>query len=147
MPGQHSYLRALATRNPFKKPANLWRDFPALANDFTIPDALKQQMEWTGSIESIHSAVLRISGDVAIWLHYDVMSNFWFQIQGTKKVLLFPPEDVAGERLKFELGDTVSSIDVEALETLAKEPAKVKQYAGGRAEINGCCQVSDSRLQ
>jgi len=56
-----------------------------------------------------HSAVLRISGDVSIWIHYDVMSNFYFQIYGSKTFLIFPPSEVL--KLKFAPGETVSPMD------------------------------------
>ena len=59
------YFRALASSD-HKKPADFHRDFEEIAQDFTIPpelDLLKR---------NFHSSVLRISGPVAMWLHYDV---------------------------------------------------------------------------
>ena len=64
--GQKQYLRSLASNDPAAKPADLVVDFPRLAKDFHLLDQL------TSITESIHSSVLRISGFVDMWLHYDV---------------------------------------------------------------------------
>ena len=82
-------MRSLASENPTENPANFWVDFPKLANDFELPpqlDLVKQK---------IHSSVLRISGPVIMWLHYDVMANVLCQISGTKRLILYPPSDVS----------------------------------------------------
>ena len=68
--GGRLYLRALATDEPTSKPADLRRDFPALAADFVLPPELAIVAE------NSFSSVLRISGPVDMWLHYDVrMTN------------------------------------------------------------------------
>ena len=64
--GSRQYLRSLASGYPAKTPANFWIDYPELASGFKLPphlDAITQNM---------HSSVLRISGPVTMWLHYDV---------------------------------------------------------------------------
>ena len=66
--GGNEYLRSLASEQPANNPAVLATDYPKLAHDFQLPKELQ-----TAS-RNIHSAVLRISGPVTMWLHYDVSS-------------------------------------------------------------------------
>lgn len=64
--GARLYLRALSRDKPSELPAKLENDFPRLAKDFCLPaelDYVKQHM---------FSSVLRVSGRVNMWLHYDV---------------------------------------------------------------------------
>lgn len=102
--GGKQYLRALSAEAPADRPANLDQDFPLLAPDFVLPDKLRF------CIENIHSSVLRISGPVRMWLHYDVQANVYCQISGSKRMLLYPPSDI--NHLSFAPGASSSSIDV-----------------------------------
>lgn len=45
-----------------------------------------------------------------MWLHYDVQANIYCQVNGSKRMLLFPPSDVA--RMSFAPGSSSSSTDV-----------------------------------
>ncbi|KAG6012951.1 hypothetical protein E4U54_007208 [Claviceps lovelessii] len=102
--GHRVYLRALSREQPMDRPANLKDDFPGLASDFHLPD----QME---SIQnSLFSSVLRVSGRVNMWLHYDVMANMYAQVVGSKRLVLFPPSDVRS--FAFAPGASSSSFDV-----------------------------------
>lgn len=60
------YLRALSAAEPSGKATSLKADFPGLAADFHLPS----ELDWVEN--NIHSSVLRISGPVNMWLHYDV---------------------------------------------------------------------------
>jgi len=102
--GKPVYLRALSDKEPSDQPANLEADFPGLAADFAIPDALQFVQR------NLFSSVLRITGSANMWLHYDVMANIYCQIRGSKRLLLFPPADVT--KLSFAPGASSSSIDV-----------------------------------
>ncbi|KAI1210528.1 LCM-domain-containing protein [Annulohypoxylon truncatum] len=102
--GNKLYLRALSEDHPTDQPANIRVDFPQLADDFQLPDALSFVKE------NEFSSVLRITGPVNMWLHYDVMANVYCQIAGSKRFILFPPSDVT--RLSFAPGSSSSSIDV-----------------------------------
>ena len=104
MHGEHVYLRALSATQPSKISADFWQDFPSLADDFSLPAPLKF------SKDHEHSSVLRVSGCIRMWLHYDVMANVYCQIRGKKRIRLFPPSDV--RLLKFVAGETTSEIDV-----------------------------------
>ena len=87
--GSRQYLRSLASESPSGKPADFWSDFTELSSDFELPpnfDIIRGNM---------HSSVLRISGPVTMWLHYDVMANVLCQIRGRKRLLLYPPRDVS----------------------------------------------------
>lgn len=110
--GRRQYLRALSEEHPADQPANVEADFPGLANDFKLPPELcfVERNEF--------SSVLRISGRVNMWLHYDVMANVYCQIVGSKRLILFPPNDVG--HLSVVPGSSSSSIDVfSGLETPA----------------------------
>ena len=67
--GDKLYLRSLSAEKPSDSPADIRRDFPAIAADFQLPPELKMVEENT------HSSPLRISGPVNMWLHYDVCSS------------------------------------------------------------------------
>ncbi|WPJ64437.1 hypothetical protein SMAC4_04141 [Sordaria macrospora] len=102
--GDRLYLRALSTESPTEKPAVLSDDFSLLATDFVLPPELALVDE------RLFSSVLRVSGPVNMWLHYDVMANVYCQVGGSKRMILFPPSDV--EHLSFAPGASSSSIDV-----------------------------------
>ncbi|KAL9047208.1 MAG: hypothetical protein Q9214_000160, partial [Letrouitia sp. 1 TL-2023] len=102
--GSRQYLRSLAADKPSERPANLKSDFKELASDFVFP----HQLEFVQ--KNAHSSPLRISGPVNIWLHYDVMANVLCQIRGSKRVIMFPPEDVSF--LEIDPGASSSSINV-----------------------------------
>lgn len=102
--GARVYLRALSAEAPADQPARLDQDFPAVASDFFLP------RELSTCVENMHSSVLRMSGPVNMWLHYDVLANVYCQISGTKRLLLFPPSDVI--HLGFRPGSSSSSLDV-----------------------------------
>jgi len=101
--GKHVYLRAISATLPSKLPACLERDFPEIASDFIIPSSMKFARE------NMHSSVLRISGHINMWLHYDVMANILCQIRGSKHITLFPPSSIRG--LNMMPGETTSDLD------------------------------------
>lgn len=105
--GGRLYLRALSSDEPASRPANLHEDFPLLASDFGLPGEMALVMQ------NLFSSVLRMSGPVNMWLHYDVMANVYTQVRGSKRFLLFPPGDVA--ELSISAGGSSSSIDAFAV--------------------------------
>ncbi|KAI9713496.1 MAG: tRNA methyltransferase ppm2 [Bogoriella megaspora] len=102
--GAKYYLRAISSTKPTKQVTNLQDDYPEIAADFRLPPELRLVTT------QIHSSPLRISGPVAMWLHYDVMANVLCQIRGYKKLILFPPSDV--RHLNFSAGASSSEINV-----------------------------------
>ncbi|KAI1499454.1 leucine carboxyl methyltransferase [Biscogniauxia marginata] len=102
--GRKLYLRALSEDQPAVRPADLKTDFPCLADDFQLPKEL------SFVTENAFSSVLRISGPVNMWLHYDVMANIYCQIVGSKRLILFPPSEIT--QFSFAPGASSSSIDV-----------------------------------
>ena len=64
--GKMQYLRSLSKDAPADAPANFSSDYESIAGDFQLPSGLSTVTE------NFHSCVLRISGPVAMWLHYDV---------------------------------------------------------------------------
>lgn len=67
--GDRTYLRSLASDKPSERAANIEVDFPELAKDFKLPEELQLVKK------NIHSSVLRITGQVRMWLHYDVSTE------------------------------------------------------------------------
>ena len=65
-PKRHQYLRSLASTRPADQAANFFKDYPELAPDVVLP------AELSIALERMHSSVLRVAGDVGMWLHYDV---------------------------------------------------------------------------
>ncbi|KAL9607931.1 MAG: hypothetical protein Q9167_007201 [Letrouitia subvulpina] len=102
--GSRQYLRSLAADKPSERPTNLKTDFEELACDFALP----HQLEFVQ--KNAHSSPLRISGPTNMWLHYDVMANVLCQIRGSKRIMMFPPEDVS--LLEIDPGASSSSINV-----------------------------------
>lgn len=64
--GERLYLRSLSRAAPSEAPAMLERDFAGLAGDFALPGELDYVRQ------HLFSSVLRVSGRVNMWLHYDV---------------------------------------------------------------------------
>lgn len=64
--GEKSYLRATSASKPTERATRLCEDFPEIAADFRLPPELHYVSE------NEHSSPLRVSGPVAMWLHYDV---------------------------------------------------------------------------
>lgn len=102
--GAPLYLRSLSVTHPTEQPAKLEQDFPNLSKDFSLPETLKFVSEHE------FSSILRISGRVNMWLHYDV----------SIKVRIFCFRGVAdqeylghGQRLctnsRLEKNDTIST--------------------------------------
>lgn len=100
--GAHLYLRSVSSEKPAQKPAVLTEDFPEIANDFRLPPEISSPMK------SFHSSALRISSDVNMWLHYDVMANFYCQIRGDRRIIIYPPSDIT--HLDFPPGSTTSRL-------------------------------------
>ncbi|KAL4784936.1 hypothetical protein BJX76DRAFT_356542 [Aspergillus varians] len=102
--GGRQYLRSISAKQPGRRPANLDVDFPSLENDFRLPEYLSTV------VDNAHSSPLRISGPVTLWLHYDVMANVLCQIQGEKRLILYPPSDV--QYLDVPAGASSSNINI-----------------------------------
>ena len=78
--GDRIYLRALSHQSPSEKPAMLADDFPDLALDFVLPPQLSL------ANENLFSSVLRMSGPVNMWLHYDVSLGLKGVILGSNEL-------------------------------------------------------------
>lgn len=71
--GGRLYLRSLSNAKPSESPANIEEDFPTLAQDFCLP----RELEFVR--KNLFSSILRISGRVNMWLHYDVSRELAFE--------------------------------------------------------------------
>ncbi|KAI9662702.1 MAG: tRNA methyltransferase ppm2 [Alyxoria varia] len=101
--GEASYLRSVSSTAPADRATKLGDDFPTIADDFTLPTELEYVSQ------KVHSSPLRISGPVAMWLHYDVMANVLCQVRGCKRLLLYHPGDVS--KLGFPPGASSSRLN------------------------------------
>ena len=72
--GEKRYLRSLSPSD-VHKPANFSKDFPTLDADFSLPSMMLVPDY------KMHSSILRISGPINMWLHYDV--RFHSQVNET----------------------------------------------------------------
>lgn len=79
--GAQAYLRAVSSSQPNKLPTKLEDDFPSIAGDFQLPEVFNVIKD------NLHSSPLRISGPVALWLHYDVLANVLCQVCSSKTTL------------------------------------------------------------
>ncbi|KAL5424881.1 hypothetical protein PMIN07_012053 [Paraphaeosphaeria minitans] len=102
--GAQTYLRSVSSAQPNKLPTKLEDDFRSIAEDFKIPKAFETIRN------TLHSSPLRISGPVALWLHYDVLANVLCQVRGSKTLQLFPPAD--GKYLLYPPGGSSSNTDI-----------------------------------
>jgi tRNA wybutosine-synthesizing protein 4 len=99
----HLYFRALSASKPKDAPAMFEEDFPELANDFQLPPFARHLKDYH------FSSPLRVSSpNTSMWLHYDVTANILCQIIGTKRVRMYPPQDVV--HLLFPPGSSSSTI-------------------------------------
>lgn len=101
--GEQLYLRSVSSDKPFQVPSRFSHDFPGLAEDFVLPSPLGF------ANEQCHSSVLRVS-NTTMWLHYDTRANIFCSIRGSRKLILYPPSDVA--RLGFPPGASTSYLDI-----------------------------------
>uniref|UniRef100_A0A1A8H0P4 tRNA wybutosine-synthesizing protein 5 n=1 Tax=Nothobranchius korthausae TaxID=1143690 RepID=A0A1A8H0P4_9TELE len=96
------YLRSLG-EDIRKEPAELNKQFPALADDFHIPPFFEP--------EQFFSSVFRISScGLQLWTHYDVMDNLLAQVTGRKRVVLYSPQDALHLYLS---GDKSEVLDID----------------------------------
>ena len=100
------YLRSLGADPRKFEPAMALQQFPELVGDVRLPSDL-----WDNKENALHSVVLRVSSpSVKIWLHYDAMDNVLIQLNGTKRVVLFPPKH-SGDLYLKDSSSMVSDID------------------------------------
>ena len=76
-----------------KDPSNFQKQFPKLKDDLRIPPVF--------SVKQKFSSVFRMSSPgVQLWTHYDVMDNILIEVKGSKRVVLFPPNQALNLYLK-----------------------------------------------
>ncbi|KAG5833552.1 tRNA wybutosine-synthesizing protein 5 [Anguilla anguilla] len=97
------YLRSLGD-DPRREPADLRKQFPGLAEDFSTPEFFEP--------EQFFSCVFRISScGLQLWTHYDVMDNLLAQVSGRKRVVLYSPQDAENLYLS---GDKSEVLDIDS---------------------------------
>ncbi|RNA01362.1 tRNA wybutosine-synthesizing 5 [Brachionus plicatilis] len=112
------YLRSLGADDR-KDVADIQKDYPELSNEIRYPPLFE--------LENFFSSVFRISSaGLRLWTHYDIMDNILIQINGKKRVVLFPPSDVDNLYMK---GDKSQVLEIDNPD-LSKYPlfAHAKKY-------------------
>ncbi|CAG2163827.1 unnamed protein product [Oppiella nova] len=92
------YLRSVGSDRRARDVADIRTQFPSISEDITIPSflAINETKDETQDSDGkqLFSSVFRISSqDLVLWTHYDIVDNILVQIRGTKRVVLFPPND------------------------------------------------------
>ena len=101
-PDEYYYFRSLG-EDVRKEPSDISRQWPEIFDDVNLPDFFPK--------DRFFSSVFRISSaGMQLWTHYDVMDNLLMQVNGCKKVILFPPSDASNLYLE---GDKSSVVDIE----------------------------------
>ena len=101
-PKEFYYFRSLG-EDVRREPSDIAKQWPEIYGDINLPFFFPE--------EQFFSSVFRIaSAGMQLWTHYDVMDNLLIQINGRKKVMLFPPSDATNLYLQ---GDKSIVVDVE----------------------------------
>ena len=125
--GANVYLRSLSMKSKSDLPTLFHEDFPGISSDFRI------RVQLNTVSERLHSSPFRIS-TAGSWLHYDVQANCLFQIRGSKKLILFPPEDML--RLQFPPGSTTSALSI-------FQPSGALCHIEGTQPVEVCLHTGD----
>ncbi|CAG2114104.1 unnamed protein product, partial [Medioppia subpectinata] len=92
------YLRSVGNDRRARDVADIRTQFSSISDDLTIPSFLsmnenRDQMQDSAQ-RRLFSSVFRISSKgLVLWTHYDIMDNILVQVKGSKRVVLFPPND------------------------------------------------------
>ena len=118
------YFRSLGS-NARKDPSNMSETFPKLAEQFLVPELCQDIV----TKDNTHSSCLRFSSaDIQMWTHYDINDNVLVGLKGTKRLMLFHPNEV---KHLYAEGTASAVIDVDKpdLERFPKF-AKAVQWTG-----------------
>ena len=120
-PSEKYYLRSTSDDMRAKETVLFQRDFPQLSADFVLPEFFDQ--------ENLFSSVLRISSSgIRIWTHFDVMDNFYAQIVGRKKAILWSPNQALNLYLEGDKSKVVDIDNFEQIKTQFPKFYKAQQW-------------------
>ena len=109
---QHYNFRRSLGEDVRKDPSNFQKQFPKLKDDLRIPSVFSEDQTF--------SSVFRMSSPgVQLWTHYDVMDNILIEVKGSKRVVLFPPNQALNLYLKGDKS-LVTEIDETDLSVFPK---------------------------
>ena len=110
--GERYYLRSVGL-DPRREAADFPKLFPQLATECSLlPHTSGDEDEPLLDRASYHSSVLRLaSHDTQLWTHFDVMDNLLAQLTGSKRVVMWPPNE--DENLYVE-GSSSRVADIDA---------------------------------
>ena len=109
---------------------NILDEFPEMRKDFAIRQ-LWPGWRWTWEFVFIGPA-RTVTG-----LHNDFPNNWFCQVQGTKEVIIFPPDQTPNlcRSLKYDWGATLSDIDISRLDALPREKEQFAKAHGRYARV------------
>lgn len=95
---------------------NILDEFPDMRRDFAI-QTLWPGWRWTWEFVFIGPA------NTVTGVHYDFPNNWFCQVQGTKEVILFPPDQTPymSKSLKYDWGATLSDVNISRLRDQPRE--------------------------
>jgi len=122
------YFRSIGD-NPRKEVSNFSKSFAEIDDDFKLPSFAKDMIE-----KRFFSSALRISSKKCrLWTHYDMMDNFLCQVVGSKRIVLWHPNQVANLYVK---GSTSKVVLNEALSYDAKRFPRFARALDARIEFD-----------
>lgn len=107
------YLRSTSDNVRSRQATKIEQSFPSIAEDLKPPNFIPYSSNQSKESAKYFSSVLRIaSNNVQIWTHFDLYDNVLCQVLGTKRVVLFKPNDlkylyVVGDKSLIEDLDNV----------------------------------------
>ncbi|HVR83476.1 MAG TPA: cupin-like domain-containing protein [Planctomycetota bacterium] len=120
-----AHLRTLDTRRKYLADWPILHEFPELRRDFAIRSL------WPGWRHTWEYVFIGPAHTVT-GLHLDIHNNWFCQIQGTKELILFPPDQ--SPRMfpsrKYNLGSVLSTINIARLEEDPRKAAEFEQARG-----------------
>lgn len=114
--GKYFYLRSLGVDKRGKDVSDIKKHYPTIANDIILPELANfcESIDCNDKLckkKHLFSSVFRISSkDLVVWTHYDMLDNILLQIEGSKRIILFPPSDAA---YLYLIGDKSAIVDLD----------------------------------
>jgi len=123
-PLRWDFLRSLEPRRKYLADWPILEEFPALRRDFALR-TLWPGLRWSWEYVFIGPA------QTLTGLHRDIHNNWFCQIQGTKELILFAPEE--SPRMfpskKYNLGSVLSTVD---LSRIGDDPRMASEFEKAR---------------
>jgi hypothetical protein len=124
------YMNSFKADRVYLAQWNILDEFPEMRKDFEIRQ-LWPGWRWTWEFVFIGPA-RTVTG-----VHYDFPNNWFCQVQGTKEIIVFPPDQTPYmcKSLKYDWGATLSDIDISRLDARPREKEQFAKANGRYARV------------